>query len=652
MTSTSTRVGTSRRSGTQPRRAWVVNPVRWVLGPTFNREMRVAGRKPWTYLTRGGYVLMLLAISVIGYSMARAGVGSGSGVAQLQAIQGLAPGVTTAVVVFQFVLLGFMAPSLTGGLINDEKRNRTLPALLTTPLSAAEIVLGKLTSRVVLLGTLLALSAPILLAVRTFGGVEASLVLEALAVSAGTAVFAASLGLMFSVWTRKSSSASGLAQLVLLIVNLAPVAVALWFRRRGLSASSMLPDLWSFCSPAVIVRQAAEIVDPGTIPPPSGTLGEPWVVNTVFNLGLASVASLITIASFRRSIRAEHADTLGAPEDDDTDTTDARSTETPNLALVHDTAREIEAPAPVTGAARAARTRSGKHRRSAQRRARTRSRMVGHRPVLWRELRQRTFRSKARLIVVMGVVAVLAIIFYSNTDMDVPESYFLVGVMGILGLAAQMAASTTSTIANEREARTWETLLTAPVSGREILLAKLAGTSRQAWFVPAIIIVHLGVLGSVHAMVSPIVVAHLLMISAGLAMLLAGTGLLLGLFIKRGSVAGATNMFIAMAAWVGVPMAAGMLTIASPSESQGLWTAIVVPNPVTLAGTALEGGIADLPRTTPGLSDLIYTLPFGELGVVGFTLVVLGTSLAGALLGLFATLYAGSKVRAVSGRRL
>lgn len=66
----------------------------------------------------------------------------------------------------------FVTPALVAGVIADERQRKTLHYLLASSLTSSEIVIGKLAARLVLLTVMLGLTVPILLLLSLFGGVD------------------------------------------------------------------------------------------------------------------------------------------------------------------------------------------------------------------------------------------------------------------------------------------------------------------------------------------------------------------------------------------------------------------------------------------------------------------------------------------------
>lgn len=107
----------------------------------------------------------------------------------------------------QFVLLLLVTPAFMAGSITDEKTKGTLPLLLTTELTAADIILGKFLGQAVCVAELALVGLPLLCFFGMFGGVT-PLILAGLGVS--TLVLLLAVGaasLLASVWFRTTSEA-------------------------------------------------------------------------------------------------------------------------------------------------------------------------------------------------------------------------------------------------------------------------------------------------------------------------------------------------------------------------------------------------------------------------------------------------------------
>src|SRR5712692_7037532 len=114
----------------------------------------------------------------------------------------------------QFVGIFLLTPAFAAGAIAEEKDRRTLEYLLATDLDDREIVLGKLTSRLLGLALLVLTGLPILSLIQFFGGVDPDLVLSGFAATGLTMLSLAGLSILVSVYTKKSRDAIVLTYLI------------------------------------------------------------------------------------------------------------------------------------------------------------------------------------------------------------------------------------------------------------------------------------------------------------------------------------------------------------------------------------------------------------------------------------------------------
>lgn len=109
------------------------------------------------------------------------------------------------VAVLEFVMLIFIMPALTAGSISGERERRTLDLMLTTQMTPAEIVLGKLASSLSTMFLMIISSLPIIAMVFVYGGVTVRDILQVLACYAVAACFAGSIGVCCSAVLSKST---------------------------------------------------------------------------------------------------------------------------------------------------------------------------------------------------------------------------------------------------------------------------------------------------------------------------------------------------------------------------------------------------------------------------------------------------------------
>src|SRR5262249_22890242 len=99
----------------------------------------------------------------------------------------------------QFVIVCALTPAFTAAAITDEKERKTLDFLLVTDMSAREIIFGKLGARVGILCTFVLAGLPIVSLIQFFGGIDPRYVLIAAAMTPGTSLTLAALGVACSV---------------------------------------------------------------------------------------------------------------------------------------------------------------------------------------------------------------------------------------------------------------------------------------------------------------------------------------------------------------------------------------------------------------------------------------------------------------------
>ncbi|HZW05739.1 MAG TPA: hypothetical protein VFF65_01345, partial [Phycisphaerales bacterium] len=209
---------------TRPPRLWrlkrflrSLNPARLLFGPVFQRDIRTSGRRKGTYAAR---LLVLLVPSIVvalvfTATSSRSTFYGSSTAARMQALQDTALAVATTIAWCQLITLTFIAPLLTAGSIVEERTARALSVIAASPLSPGRVVGGLFAARMVQLGLLALLPLPLILAIRTFGGLETSFILWTSAVAVCSAVAMASVGLWASTFATRPASAISFSLLAL-----------------------------------------------------------------------------------------------------------------------------------------------------------------------------------------------------------------------------------------------------------------------------------------------------------------------------------------------------------------------------------------------------------------------------------------------------
>ncbi|MEQ8316469.1 MAG: ABC transporter permease subunit [Phycisphaerales bacterium] len=486
--------------------------ARTFVGPIFQREVRALGRRRAPHWVRAGYTLVLLGIVSLVF-FAVWDTDQGGMYAQQSVLEYVAPAMLSTVAVVQMFVLALIAPVLTAGAIADEKRQRTLSTLLTTPLTSRDIIMGKLGSRTVQLVILALVPMPLLLALRVFGGVEAEAIFASVALALGVGMLGASLALMFSIWHRRTPS--------VVFFALCSTAVLVFIPWLGMMATewSVVPNQDNAFFKCIAPIALVAVLFPEDIAGPTvASVREFWVSTLAYLTVVTTAVVLFSIYVLRGVLKREASGTedrravarLLAPGGDDTVKT--------NQAVDRD------------------------------------SRTVGDRPVLWRELRLTAIGNGKRTLIAFGIGIGILLFLYAIAGLDHSGLTTTLLVIAALAMTVQAALSTPTSISSERDAGSWSVLLATPVRPAQVVVGKALGSVRRLWLVPAVMGFHL-VLVMATGWFHPIAVLHAALLLGGLMLLLAGTGVLLGLMCKRGVTASVLNMAVPLVLFLGVPIA-------------------------------------------------------------------------------------------------
>lgn len=128
----------------------------------------------------------------------------------------------------EFVLLLGLMPALTAGSISGERERQTLDLLLSTEVTPVQIVMGKLFSSLSHAALLVISSFPVMALVFVYGGIRMVDLALLMILYIAAALFAASLGLCFSVVCKKSTMATALSYGILLFLLIGTYVIN-WF---------------------------------------------------------------------------------------------------------------------------------------------------------------------------------------------------------------------------------------------------------------------------------------------------------------------------------------------------------------------------------------------------------------------------------------
>ena len=201
------------------------------LGPVFRHEMIAAGRKRRYMVLRVLVGAILLALLGMCYSSAHIltaydGMGeSTDGGLSIAAISRLTAQFYSSFAWWTLFGVLLVTPAIAAGAIATERERRTIEYLFATDLSNSEIVLDKMAARLLTVGQIVLAAFPLLAIFRLLGGVPGDLVLVHFATLASSATLVAAISIAVSTWCERSRDAVPRAYTNVFLLLFAPMLV-------------------------------------------------------------------------------------------------------------------------------------------------------------------------------------------------------------------------------------------------------------------------------------------------------------------------------------------------------------------------------------------------------------------------------------------
>ena len=429
------------------------------VGPVFSRELATAPRRPRLFVYRAVYAGVLFGVMCTAWFILT-GTQVISSVGDMATFGGtlfqlLAP--------LQLSMVIFIASLSTASAVAQEKDRKTLILLLLTQLNNRELVLGKLFSSLLHVGTMILAGIPVFAFVVLFGGVSIQQLARVFLVTATTALVAGSLGSTLALWREKTFQTLALTSLVVVFCLLGCEAI-----RAGVFGDSIAGvDVarWSvWLSPMRAIIAAAR-------PEADLDVHHAWYQGDVLRyvwLALAAAVLLNGVAIFRvrvwnpsREVRRQAA-TLTRQQESiwgaEYDLVQQDVTVTSASSAGHD------------------------HASSAP------YREVWNNPILWRESRTWAYGRKILVIrfcyLLLFAVAVAGVMWGQTGDLEnvVTPASNLQSIAGpaipffVVSLVIVNALAVTS-ITTERDGRALDLLLVTDLTPKEFLFGKLGGVA-------------------------------------------------------------------------------------------------------------------------------------------------------------------------------
>jgi ABC-type transport system involved in multi-copper enzyme maturation permease subunit len=494
-----------------------------MTGPILDKELRVTSRRKRYFVLRVVYLANLLIILAMAWADTISSNQSSLMTVSRMAIAGQV--LTSFIVWFQFIGLQVVAVILLSTAISEEIYHKTLGVLMTTPITAAQIVLGKLLSRLWQLLLLLGISLPVLAVVRVFGGIPWGFLAAGLTITLCMVLFVGALTMLWSIYCRRAYAAIILSVLTLLaLFSGLPFLVMLIMLKAGGGDTIFL---WlGLLNPYTCqIINTALLFEPRGMPAPLPFPVE-WLAWMHCGLLLAATLLILLFCMWKvRKVALRQIVGEGT------------------VILIPQTPGTSSAPDIIV----------------------PRLRTVRGQPVYWKECRLPLFgRHKIAAAVFLalglGVLGLIYALLADSNDLKDSNTHATFGVI-FMGIALLITATVpAATVTSERESGSLPLLLTTTLTDWQILFGKFFGAIQRCLPVWGLLMGHLAlfvVVGYLHRVVLP----YMAIVAAWILILFAASGVYFSVRFRHTTTAVIMNMATWAAVWGLVPAMLGFTAL-------------------------------------------------------------------------------------------
>lgn len=425
---------------------------RWLfrLGPTNPIAVRLVqngSRRARHLYIRASYLAVLIIVLLWVLL-----IGASSGALDYRALARSGAQAFTWIAYLQVLLICVLAPVFMGGAIAQEASPRTWEVLLTTPMTAGEIVLGNLFGRLFFVIGLLLASMPLFALTQYFGGVPGKAVFTSYVVAGSAALLVGALAIALSVSRLVGKRAFFVFYVCIVGYLGVTIAIDRWIVNAGggqLNGEGV--TLMTGLNPFLALYA---LLNPTTYPRAADGTYEgvrAWMLESpvAFWCILATLLSMVCMVASTFTVRAGGLQTLGEDE-----------TGVPFFRRVF--------------GLKAKRGSAGGHRAP---------KGVWVNPIAWREAASRNsspgkIAMRWVFLSLGGLFGLMLIYLFHRGTFTVQTFRFamVATVWGELAIIALVAINTAATaISKEREDGTLDLLLTTPITASAYLKGKLRG---------------------------------------------------------------------------------------------------------------------------------------------------------------------------------
>lgn len=184
--------------------------------PVLKKEMRTSMRTWKTAAIITVYALLLASIPMLYILFNSFDSSGGYSADSLRTV-------FISMVVFQLILLSFVAPAMTTNSISGEVQRGTIDLLICTKMSSLEIIIGKLMAGMVKIFLLIIVSLPLFSVLSIFGGVETEVLLLLMFYYMIISIQYGAIGIFTSAFFKKNSVSTIVSYLIIITLNLGTV---------------------------------------------------------------------------------------------------------------------------------------------------------------------------------------------------------------------------------------------------------------------------------------------------------------------------------------------------------------------------------------------------------------------------------------------
>lgn len=266
--------------------------LRFRWNPIIIKEFRSRMRGARAFIILTVFLTLLGLVSYGLYRLMAMVSDSYGGAPLLSAHVGLA--IFTVLSLLELLLVCFITPALTAGIISSEQEHQTYEMLLVTPLPSYTILWGKFVSALVYVLLLIFAAVPMTSLVFIFGGVTVVDIVRVIAILLTTAVTFGAIGLFFSALLKRTVRATVITYAVIIVLIVVPV---LMYGVSGVIRQREPARAFLYLSPFAAMSSALPLTESGTgwlTSGPQALLFLPLLPSLFFRFTSGSAAETLT----------------------------------------------------------------------------------------------------------------------------------------------------------------------------------------------------------------------------------------------------------------------------------------------------------------------------------------------------------------------